>query len=106
MYDIHVYDPDELDELPDDVHDDVIDEITEVANYRNPNSYRNTEKLNSNRDLYKLKVRNHRVIFGTVSRYLVVFRVRYRGDSKVYRDIDQLEDLWDQAHEDAKAACP
>lgn len=103
MYEIQVYDKSQLDELPDDVHDAVVDEIQTVAEQRNPNSHRKTEKLNTNRDLYKLKVRKHRVIFGIVGRFLIVFRVCYRGDAQVYRNLGHLEDLWDKAQAEATA---
>lgn len=103
MYDIQVYDKDQLEDLSDEVRDTVVEQIQTVAQERNPNSHRKTEKLNTNRDLYKLQVRKHRVIFGIVGRFLIVFRVCYRGDAQVYRDLGHLEDLWDKAHAETQA---
>lgn len=102
MYEITIYDDDELDALPDDVYDDIVDNIRDIAEYRNPNSHRNVEKLSSNCDLYKLRVREHRIIFGVASPHLIVFRVKYRGDSDVYRNMEHLERLWDRAQQEVK----
>lgn len=102
MYDIHVYDQDQLDSLPEETREQVVEEIEEAATHRNPNSYRNAEKLNTKHDLFKIRVGSYRVIFGVVSRYLIVFRVCYRGDAGVYRNLEHLEDLWEQAEREAR----
>ncbi len=104
MYEIQIYDQGQLDDLSDETREQVIEEIENAAQHRNPNSYRNAEKLSTHDDLFKIRVGRHRIIFGVVSPYLVVFRVGYRGDSWTYRDLNRLEDLWDQVRAEVEQA--
>lgn len=104
MYEIRICEPDELDALEDSVREDVEEKLQSVAGERNPDSHRETEKLSSNRDLYKIKVRkNHRIIIGVIKPYLVVFRVKYRGDKDLYSNMECLEEMYDTIEADVRA---
>jgi phage-related protein len=98
MYEVLVYDPDELAALPEDVRTEAHEELEILANTRSPDTHRGTERLGSAQQLYKLRLRrNHRLLFGVVGRYLVVLRIAHRSDGRLYRDLGHLEELYEQA---------
>lgn len=99
-YNIKLYQPveRELSDLDGSVRRDIESEIEELATLRNPMEHRDVKKLDVDPNLYRLRVGDHRVLFGVLSPDLVVFRVTYRTDRTYSADnMDHIKNLWKQA---------
>ena len=104
-YTIKLYQPVERDlaDLDDDTRRDIEDEIEQLATLRNPMEHRDVKKLDVDPNLYRLRVGDHRVLFGVLTPDLIVFRVTYRTDRTYSADnMDHVKRLWKQARATAQ----